>query len=70
VLDKALDLPDVDWLIRSGTSSDEAFDIEVTGGWVRFLFVHRHSLAHPRESRSAVPQSRQLVLPVSSTILL
>ncbi len=38
VLDKALDMPDVDWLIRSETSPDEAFDIEVTGGWVTFLF--------------------------------
>jgi hypothetical protein len=37
VLDRALDLPAVDWLIRSETSSDEAFDIEVTGGWVTFL---------------------------------
>ncbi|KAI0249015.1 hypothetical protein BJV78DRAFT_735311 [Lactifluus subvellereus] len=35
VLDRALDLPDVDWLIRSETSPDEAFDIEVTGGWER-----------------------------------
>ena len=40
VLDRALDLPDVDWLIRSETSPDEAFDIEVTGGWVRLvLFI-------------------------------
>jgi hypothetical protein len=40
VLERALDLPDVDWLIRSETSLDEAFDIEVTGGWVKlFLFV-------------------------------
>jgi hypothetical protein len=31
-------MPDVDWLIRSETSPDEAFDIEVTGGWVTFLF--------------------------------
>ena len=38
VLDRALDMPDVDWLIRSETSPDEAFDIEVTGGWVTFLF--------------------------------
>ncbi|KAF8491568.1 hypothetical protein F5888DRAFT_1807296 [Russula emetica] len=30
-------MPDVDWLIRSETSPDEAFDIEVTGGWVTFL---------------------------------
>jgi hypothetical protein len=30
-------MPDVDWLIRSETSPDEAFDIEVTGGWVNFL---------------------------------
>ncbi|KAH9975205.1 hypothetical protein BJV74DRAFT_181010 [Russula compacta] len=35
VLDQALDLPDVDWLIRSETSPEEAFDIEVTGGWER-----------------------------------
>ncbi|KAH9953632.1 hypothetical protein BC827DRAFT_112547 [Russula dissimulans] len=35
VLDRALDFPDVDWLIRSETSPDEAFDIEVTGGWER-----------------------------------
>ncbi|KAI0291655.1 hypothetical protein B0F90DRAFT_1823678 [Multifurca ochricompacta] len=35
VLDQALGLPDVDWLIRSETSQDEAFDIEVTGGWER-----------------------------------
>ena len=38
MLDRALDLPDVDWLIRSETSPDEAFDIEVTGGWVMLLF--------------------------------
>ena len=37
VLDRALDLPDVDWLIRSETSPDEAFDIEVTGGWVGLI---------------------------------
>jgi hypothetical protein len=30
-------MPDVDWLLRSETSPDEAFDIEVTGGWVTFL---------------------------------
>lgn len=35
VLERALDMPDVDWLIRSETSPDEAFDIEVTGGWER-----------------------------------
>ncbi|KAH9174001.1 hypothetical protein EDB89DRAFT_1956215 [Lactarius sanguifluus] len=35
VLSQALSAPDADWLIRSGTSSDEAFDIEVTGGWER-----------------------------------
>ena len=38
VLDRALDKPGVDWLIRSETSPDEAFDIELTGGWVTFLF--------------------------------
>jgi len=38
VLDRALDFPDVDWLIRSETSPDEAFDIEVTGGWVIVLY--------------------------------
>ena len=37
VLERALDMPDVDWLLRSETSPDEAFDIEVTGGWVTFL---------------------------------
>ena len=37
VLDLALSAPDADWLIRSETSHDEAFDIEVTGGWVNFL---------------------------------
>jgi hypothetical protein len=37
ILERALDIPDVDWLIRSETSPDEAFDIEVTGGWVTFL---------------------------------
>ena len=36
VLDLALDSPDTDWLIRSETSLDEAFEIEVTGGWVSF----------------------------------
>ncbi|KAH9059811.1 hypothetical protein EDB87DRAFT_728493 [Lactarius vividus] len=35
VLSQALSAPDADWLIRSGTSPDEAFDIEVTGGWER-----------------------------------
>ncbi|KAH9990185.1 hypothetical protein BJV77DRAFT_1151150 [Russula vinacea] len=35
VLDRALDLPDVDWLIRSETAPDEALDIELTGGWER-----------------------------------
>lgn len=38
VLDRALDLPDVDWLIRSETAPDEALDIELTGGWVKFFF--------------------------------
>jgi hypothetical protein len=38
VLKRALDLPDVDWLIRSETSPNEAFDIEVTGGWVMLGF--------------------------------
>jgi hypothetical protein len=48
VLDKALDLPDVDWLIRSDTSPDEALDIELTGGWVTILFLPScHSLTHP-----------------------
>ncbi|KAH8986903.1 hypothetical protein EDB92DRAFT_1222953 [Lactarius akahatsu] len=37
VLSQALSAPDADWLIRSGTSPDEAFDIEVTGGWVNLL---------------------------------
>jgi hypothetical protein len=40
VLDRALDFPDVDWLIRSETSPDEAFDIEVTGGWVIVLYFN------------------------------
>ena len=38
VLDEALSAPDTDWLIRSETSLEEAFDIEVTGGWVSFIF--------------------------------
>ena len=38
MLNRALDLPDVDWLIRSETSPNEAFDIEVTGGWVTLGF--------------------------------
>ena len=36
MLDLALDSPDTDWLIRSETSLGEAFEIEVTGGWVSF----------------------------------
>ena len=36
VLDEALHTPDKDWLIRSETSLDEAFEIEVMGGWVSF----------------------------------
>ena len=48
MLDRALDLQDVDWLIRSETSPDEAFDIEVTGGWVT-LFVHSRGLGCSRE---------------------
>jgi hypothetical protein len=67
VLNRALDLPDVDWLIRSETSPDEAFDIEVTGGWVTLKFLSScGSVAHPWESRSAVPPSRYLILPVSA----
>jgi hypothetical protein len=47
VLNRALDLPDVDWLIRSETSPDEAFDIEVTGGWVTLkLLSSSGSVAH------------------------
>ncbi|KAI9430055.1 hypothetical protein H4582DRAFT_2020341 [Lactarius indigo] len=37
VFNLALGEPDVDWLIRSETSRDEAFDLEVTGGWKRCL---------------------------------
>ena len=56
MLDRALDLPDVDWLIRSETAPDEAFDIEVTGGWVTFfLFIReiRYS-QEPQERCSPV----------------
>ena len=35
-MDEALHTPDKDWLIRSETSLDEAFEIEVMGGWVSF----------------------------------
>jgi len=42
-LDEVLDLvPDADWLIRSETSHDKAFNIEVTGGWVNFLSLSFH----------------------------
>jgi len=54
VLDKALDLPDVDWLIRSETPSDEAFDIEVTGGWVIVPLLSCYSLTHLCKFRSVV----------------
>ena len=37
MLDEALHAPDTDWLIRSETSLDEAFEIEVTGGWVNLF---------------------------------
>jgi len=55
VLERALDMPDVDWLIRSETSPDEAFDIEVTGGWVTFLFPFSRTVIH-KSCRSAAPQ--------------
>lgn len=65
VLDRALDLPDVDWLIRSETAPDEAFDIEVTGGWVKFLcFILVGSVIH-KSRRNAAPQLRYLILQVS-----
>ncbi len=64
VLDRALDMPDVDWLIRSETSPDEALDIEVTGGWVTFLFFILLSMRLIHEScRSAASQLRYLVFP-------
>ena len=36
-MDEALHAPDTDWLIRS---HDEAFDIEITGGWVRLFSLY------------------------------
>jgi hypothetical protein len=61
ILERALDMPLVDWLIRSETSPDEAFDIEVTGGWVTFLSPFSRTVIH-ESCRSAVPQLRYLIL--------
>ena len=44
-------MPDVDWLIRSETSPDEAFDIEVTGGWVTFFSILTNSYSLELQER-------------------
>lgn len=55
VLDRALDMSDVDWLIRSETSPDEAFDIEVTGGWVTFPLLHSCEQLFTRAAGALLP---------------
>jgi hypothetical protein len=61
VLERALDMPNVDWLLRSETSPDEAFDIEVTGGWVHSFSPFSRTVTH-ESYRSAAPQFRYLIL--------
>ena len=62
VLDEALHAPDTDWLIRPKTSLAEAFEIEVTGGWVNLFSIYCYctvvdqELSQERCSPIAMPE--------------